>query len=364
MYFVHDVHKFLQPHTTGAVNNTTSRLFTGLCLGWTEQAWKNDPNQGTRLTTHVMRKPWIKQQNDLRPNFRGTIALLAVSLRRFFTPHRHEASRATILPAIADNEAMTRSLFDPPDAATRPASDAEAAASADTAAPHLDPDAAEAEAFAGWDGSVGGARRLQSALAARVSLADGFPQPLRLIGGFDVGFEDGGETTHAAAVLLDADTLEVLETRVARTPTRMPYVPGLLSFRELPALLRALALLSRPPQLAFVDGQGIAHPRRLGIAAHFGVIAGLPSVGVAKKILAGSADGELGPDRGDAVPLRDRAGAQTGWLLRSKPRCLPLVVSPGHRVSVDSALALTMRFLGRYRLPEPTRRADAVASRR
>ncbi|WP_181123495.1 endonuclease V, partial [Xanthomonas arboricola] len=106
----------------------------------------------------------------------------------------------------------------------------------------------------------------------RVVLQDQAGATPQLLAGFDVGFEDEGQTTRAAAVLLDADTLLPLETHVARVPTSMPYVPGLLSFRELPALLQALALLSRPPDLVFIDGQGIAHPRKLGIAAHFGVV--------------------------------------------------------------------------------------------
>jgi deoxyribonuclease V len=233
----------------------------------------------------------------------------------------------------------------------------------DEASAHASSRNAANAAFGDWDGSIVGARALQARLAARVSLQDDFPAPPRLIAGFDVGFEDDGATTRAAAVLLDAESGEVLHARIARLPTSMPYVSGLLSFRELPALLEALARLPERPDLAFVDGQGIAHPRRLGIAAHFGVVAGLPCIGVAKKILAGKPDGDLPDVRGARVPLRHR-GEQIGWLLRSKLRCLPLVVSPGHRVAMDTAVALTMRQVGRYRLPEPTRQADALASRR
>jgi deoxyribonuclease V len=203
----------------------------------------------------------------------------------------------------------------------------------------------------------------QVALAQRVRRRDEFAQPLRSVAGFDVGFEDDGATTRAAAVLLDADNLDVIDQQVARLPTRMPYIPGLLSFRELPALLEALAMLQAPPDLAFVDGHGIAHPRRLGIAAHFGVATGLPSIGVAKKILTGEARMALHDMRGAFTPLR--AGReQIGWLLRSKPGCLPLIVSPGHRVAMPSAPELVMRYVGKYRLPEPTRLADHIASRR
>lgn len=216
--------------------------------------------------------------------------------------------------------------------------------------------------FPGWDGSIAGARALQRELAALVSLQDDFTVPLRTIAGFDVGFEGQGAITRAAVVLVDADTLLPLESHVARIPTSMPYVPGLLSFRELPALLQALAMLSRTPDLAMVDGQGIAHPRRLGIAAHLGVSSGLPAVGVAKKPLSGRFE-PPGAAPGACTPLVDR-DELLGYALRSKPRCNPLFVSPGHRLSAQTAVALVMRCLAGYRLPEPTRLADRLASRR
>ena len=226
----------------------------------------------------------------------------------------------------------------------------------------MDRPASASDPFPGWDGSTAGARTLQAQLAARVRLHDDFRRPLRTIAGFDVGFEDRGTTTRAAVVLVDATTLAPLESHVARTPTSMPYVPGLLSFRELPALLQALAMLSQPPDLAMVDGQGIAHPRRLGIAAHFGVATGLPSLGVAKSLLVGSYD-PPGPEPGQHTPIVHR-GEVLGYALRSKPRCNPLLVSPGHRVSAPTAVALVMDCLAGYRLPEPTRLADRLASRR
>ncbi|RDZ27846.1 deoxyribonuclease V [Lysobacter silvisoli] len=213
-----------------------------------------------------------------------------------------------------------------------------------------------------WDGDVAAARALQVTLAQQVSLQDELPAPLRYLAGFDVGFEDEGATTRAAAVVLDADTLQPLESQVARIPTRMPYIPGLLSFRELPALLAALDRLERQPDLVFVDGHGIAHPRGLGIAAHFGVATGLPSIGVAKKVLAGQHE-PPGPTPGDRSPLRYR-GRVIGTVLRSKARCLPLIVSPGHKVSMETAVAQVLRCLRGYRLPEPTRLADRLASRR
>lgn len=215
--------------------------------------------------------------------------------------------------------------------------------------------------FADWDGTAQQARVLQRTLAERVVLEDDFA-PLRLIAGVDVGFEEQGAITLAAAVLLDADTLQLIAHSVARIPTSMPYVPGLLSFRELPALLQALRDLPRVPDLIYCDGLGIAHPRRLGIASHLGVVTGLPTIGVAKKILVGAHE-ELAAEKGARVPLW-HAGEQVGWMLRSKDRVKPLVVSPGHRASLASAVELVLRCCRGYRLPEPTRLADRLASRR
>jgi deoxyribonuclease V len=218
------------------------------------------------------------------------------------------------------------------------------------------------DAIPDWDGSVVGAHALQLDLARTVLARDGFAKPLRTVAGFDVGFEESGAITRAAAVLLDAVTLQPLEARIVRLATSMPYIPGLLSFRELPALLRVLAQLPQAPDLAFVDGHGIAHPRRLGIAAHFGVASGLPTIGVAKEVLVGTA-AALHQTRGAYTPLRD-GREQIGWVVRSKPGCNPLFVSPGHRVAMASAAELVMRFVTTYRLPEPTRLADHFASRR
>ncbi|GAA4861545.1 deoxyribonuclease V [Luteimonas vadosa] len=217
-------------------------------------------------------------------------------------------------------------------------------------------------AFEGWDGTPAAARAMQAELASQVRLRDGFRKPLRTVAGFDVGFEDAGRTTRAAAVLLDADSLQVLESRCVRIPTSLPYIPGLLSFRELPALLQVLDALSQTPDLALLDGQGIAHPRGLGVAAHFGLATGVPSIGVAKKILTGSGP-EPHDTRGAYTALR-HDGRQVGWLLRSKLHCRPLVVSPGHHVAMASAADLVMRWVTTYRLPEPTRLADRLASRR
>ena len=186
--------------------------------------------------------------------------------------------------------------------------------------------------------------------------------PPDLIGGADVGFEQGGEVTRAAMVLLKYPSLELVEYTVARIATTMPYIPGFLSFRETPALMAAWQLLSHKPDLLFVDGHGISHPRRLGVASHFGLLVDVPTIGVAKKRLCGKFE-PLAAEPGALVPLLDK-GEQLAWVWRSKARCNPLFISTGHRVSMDSALAWVQRCMNGYRLPEPTRWADAVASER
>lgn len=216
--------------------------------------------------------------------------------------------------------------------------------------------------IAGWDGSTAGARALQQQLAAQVVLRDGFAKPLRTIAGFDVGQASGRMSLRAAAVVLDARDLSLLEARVVVVPAPMPYVPGLLSFRELPALLQVLAMLDARPDLALVDGLGIAHPRGFGVACHFGLATGIPSIGVAKKAWVGSA-APLHQVRGAYTPLRED-GRQIGWLLRTRAQCQPMVVSPGHGVAMASAADLVMRCVAGYRLPEPTRLADRLASQR
>lgn len=206
-------------------------------------------------------------------------------------------------------------------------------------------------------------RQEQLERAAEVQQEDDFEvMPPRYIGGADVGFEQGGEVTRAALVILEYPSLRLVEHRVARIATTMPYIPGFLSFREYPALLAAWQQLELKPDLLFVDGQGIAHPRRLGVASHFGLLVDVPTIGVAKSRLCGKFD-PLDDEPGTTQPLIDK-GEQIGWVLRSKRRCNPLFISPGHRVSQTTALSWVETCLNGYRLPEPTRWADAVASRR
>lgn len=198
------------------------------------------------------------------------------------------------------------------------------------------------------------ARALQEELRTRVIVEDTAETP-HIIAGVDVGYDMQRNLAHASIVTLSPE-LALLEQVTAFAPVEFPYIPGLLSFREIPAILAALAQLKSPPDLLMVDGQGIAHPRRMGIAAHLGVLLDKPSIGVAKSRLSGSYT-MPGDCKGAVSPLmmgRERIGT----VLRSRDRVKPLFVSPGHRVSVESALVITRRCLTKYRLPEPTRLAD------
>jgi deoxyribonuclease V len=227
-----------------------------------------------------------------------------------------------------------------------------------------------------WTLSPEDAIVLQRSLAPRVERRDRLGE-VSVLAGVDIGFEDEGETTRAAVVLLAWPDLVPIEEIVHREPTRMPYIPGLLSFREIPAALGAFERLSRRPDLVMVDGQGIAHPRRLGVASHLGLWLDLPTIGIAKKRLCGR-HGEVPEERGEWTWLTDRRRKEDpddaqqneegrvviGAMLRSRQGVKPVIVSPGHRISQVTALDWVIACLGRTKLPEPTRQADRLASRR
>ncbi len=210
-----------------------------------------------------------------------------------------------------------------------------------------------------WDVSPKEAIGIQKALQSHVNLTDDYGD-IKTVAGVDVGFEKDNTITRAAIVVLDVKTLEVIQTSIAQHPTSFPYVPGLLSFREVPAVLEAMLKLSAEPDLLLCDGQGIAHPRRFGIAAHLGLLLDIPAVGVAKSRLIGTHD-EVPPEKGSFVPLMDK-GEQIGVVLRTRANVKPLYISPGHRVSIASAPKLVMKYVTKYRLPETTRHAHKLAS--
>jgi deoxyribonuclease V len=208
-----------------------------------------------------------------------------------------------------------------------------------------------------WDLTPAQAAALQARLAPGVIRRDRVGT-VRRVAGLDVSFRGG--TARAAAVVLSFPALEVLEERTAAVPIRFPYVPGLLSFREVPALLAVWRRLRTRPDLIFCDGHGWAHPRRFGLACHLGRWLNLPSIGCAKSRLIGT-HAEPGPQRGAWTPLTD--GEVVGAALRTRDRTRVMYVSIGHRVSLATAIRLTLACGGGVRVPEPTRRADLLTRR-
>ncbi len=204
------------------------------------------------------------------------------------------------------------------------------------------------------------AARIQLELRGRLTLA-WEERAVRTIAGIDVSIPDAGRA-RAAIVILSYPALKPLEAATAVVPLTFPYIPGLLSFREGPAVAAAWERLGTDPDLLMFDGQGIAHPRGIGIAAHMGLWLGKPSIGVAKSRLYGR-HAEPGPLRGDFADLRDpRAGDRIiGAVVRSKDNVKPLYVSPGDRIDVLHSIEFALSCCTRYRLPEPTRWAHRVA---
>lgn len=209
-----------------------------------------------------------------------------------------------------------------------------------------------------WDLTAEEAKEQQTLLCGLVSLADGFGE-INTIAGVDLSLDTENNRGHAIVVVLSYPNFQVLETRYATAPLKMPYIPGLLSFRESPVALEAFAQVETVPDLILVDGQGQAHPRRFGIACHLGVLLDIPSIGVAKSRLYGRySEAALGDAPGAEVPLTDQRGQNTiGAVVRTKKHTNPLFISPGHKVSVESATRVVLDCIRGYRLPEPTRQA-------
>ncbi|HET6743670.1 MAG TPA: deoxyribonuclease V [Kribbella sp.] len=196
---------------------------------------------------------------------------------------------------------------------------------------------------------------VQEELRGLVEIAD-VGKPPRYVAGLDVAYD--GDRLAAAVVVLDVGTLSEVDRAVVQGETTFPYIPGLFAFREVPALLGALEQLGTTPDLLVCDGQGLAHPRRFGLACHLGVLTGLPSIGVAKTAYVGTHD-QLGPDRGATAELVDRDEV-VGAALRTQDGVKPVYVSVGHKVTLATAVAQVLRLAPTYRLPETTRLADQL----
>jgi deoxyribonuclease V len=208
-----------------------------------------------------------------------------------------------------------------------------------------------------WDVTPQQALAIQQALRAEVVREDRLA-PVGHVAGVDVGLP--GDQARAAVAVLRFPDLSLADFAMAYRPVSFPYIPGLLSFREVPTVLDALGKLKILPDLLLCDGQGIAHPRRLGIASHLGLLTEIPSIGVAKTRLCGRHQ-PVPDERGAWQPLTD-GDEVIGAVLRTRPGTNPLFISTGHRVSLTTALDYVMRCTTRYRLPETTRWAHRLAS--
>jgi deoxyribonuclease V len=210
-----------------------------------------------------------------------------------------------------------------------------------------------------WNVTPEQAREIQQQLRAQVVSADELG-PVRFVAGIDVAFEENNSVARAAVAALRFPELELCESAVVRHPVGFPYIAGLLSFREAPAALEALQTLRHLPDLLLCDGQGLAHPRRFGLACHIGVLSQTPSIGVAKTPLTGVHEA-VPAERGSWRPLLDD-GEVVGAALRTAAGVKPLFVSIGHRISLATAIEYVLRCAPRYRLPETTRWAHRIAS--
>ncbi|HEX7540233.1 MAG TPA: deoxyribonuclease V [Syntrophales bacterium] len=212
-----------------------------------------------------------------------------------------------------------------------------------------------------WDVDYKAAVAIQAELREKLILADVLSGDIRIVAGADISCTKGDDRVFAAVVLLDAATLEVIEEATYSGRTSIPYIPGLLSFREGPALLQAFGKLRKRPNVALFDGQGVAHPRGFGLAAHMGLLLDVPAIGCAKTRLIG-VFAEPGGRRGQRSPLV-QDGKLIGAVVRTKDRVKPVFVSQGHRVSLERAVEIVLQCARRYRIPEPIRRAHILVNK-
>lgn len=208
-----------------------------------------------------------------------------------------------------------------------------------------------------WDVSPDEAIQIQKGLASEVEAVP-LDAPVETVAGIDVSIRD--DTAQAAIAVLQLPELDVVEKAVYQCAVPFPYVPGLLSFREVPAILPALEQLTVDPDVLMTDSQGLAHPRRFGLACHLGVLLDRPTLGVAKSRLTGTPNGTLDAEKGAHVPLV-AGGEQVGVVLRTRTNVNPVYVSIGHRITLDDAVRLTLDCSPRYKIPEPTRQAHKLS---
>lgn len=216
-----------------------------------------------------------------------------------------------------------------------------------------------------WNVTPAEAIALQKQLRQNVRIEpyDGDISRVRYIAGADVSLNRFEDDIYAGIIVLSNPDFQVVERSLVKSTTQMPYIPGLLSFREAPALIECWEKLKTKPDILMVDGQGIAHPRRLGIASHIGVLLDIPTIGCAKSVLAGVFE-DVGPAAGDAAYIHDKYDHEKvlGVAIRTKPRSKPVIISPGHKISIDESAHIVKTCVRGFRLPEPTRLAHEAVN--
>jgi deoxyribonuclease V len=210
-----------------------------------------------------------------------------------------------------------------------------------------------------WDLTPSEAVRLQRELRKKIDLSP-LPDPIERIAGSDISYNRNDDTIYAGIIVLDYQTMEPICRSTIIDKMRFPYIPGLLSFREIPALYAAWQALTEKPDVLAMDGHGINHPRRLGIATHFGLITGQATLGFAKNHLTGNYR-EPGPQKGDFSNVIDQ-GEKIGYVLRTRKRVKPIWVSPGHKISMNQSLEIALHCSRGLRIPEPTRQAHLMVN--
>jgi deoxyribonuclease V len=212
----------------------------------------------------------------------------------------------------------------------------------------------------GWDVSIRQAKQIQQSLARRLIL-EGRPETLNLVAGADVSYSRKDQKLWAGVVVFDLSAWEVVEEQWETGEAVFPYVPGYLSFREMPVLLRAFGYVRNTPDVVLIDGQGTAHPRSMGLASHIGLFLDVPTIGCAKSRLIGEYK-TVELSKGSWSVLRVK-NEHVGWVLRTRDGVKPIFVSPGHRIGLDSVNSIVLTCCRKYRIPEPSRRAHRLVTK-
>ncbi|MEL6672337.1 MAG: deoxyribonuclease V [Bacteroidota bacterium] len=210
-----------------------------------------------------------------------------------------------------------------------------------------------------WNVTPKEAIAIQKELRDQVRLTP-LEREVRYIAGVDLSYTIGADNLFAAFVILDAESLEVIARVGVEDNMPFPYIPGLLSFREIPALMKAWEQIPIQPDLIMADGHGIAHPRRVGIASHLGLLTGVPALGCGKSLFVGKYE-EPAPNKGSFSPLVDKEET-IGYVLRTRDKVKPMFISPGHLITLEESRDWALKAVKKYRIPEPTRQAHLTVN--